>query len=104
MEKTSLGFKRMVRAVIPAFLLAVSVGQIYAFTNFSTAIAEHIGESQRAVQWAFSFGIFFLGMGAAFFGKIVERNIRLSTIIGTSLFIGGLVVIYGVLMLLFSLA
>ncbi len=92
MEKTSLGFKRMVRAVIPAFLLAVSVGQIYAFTNFSTAIAEHIGESQRAVQWAFSFGIFFLGMGAAFFGKIVERNIRLSTIIGTSLFIGGLVV------------
>ena len=92
MEKTSLGFKRMVRAVIPAFLLAVSVGQIYAFTNFSTAIAERIGESQRAVQWAFSFGIFFLGMGAAFFGKIVERNIRLSTIIGTSLFIGGLVV------------
>jgi OFA family oxalate/formate antiporter-like MFS transporter len=92
MEKTSLGFKRMVRAVIPAFLLAVSVGQIYAFTNFSTAIAERIGESQRAVQFAFSLGIFFLGMGAAFFGKIVERNIRLSTIIGTSLFIGGLVV------------
>jgi OFA family oxalate/formate antiporter-like MFS transporter len=92
METSSLGFKRMVRAVIPAFLLAVSVGQIYAFTNFSTAIAERIGESQRAVQFAFSLGIFFLGMGAAFFGKIVERNIRLSTIIGTSLFIGGLVV------------
>ena len=92
MEQTSLGFKRMVRAVIPAFLLAVSVGQIYAFTNFSTAISERIGESQRAVQFAFSLGIFFLGMGAAFFGKIVERNIRLSTIIGTSLFIGGLVV------------
>ena len=49
MEQTSLGFKRMVRAVIPAFLLAVSVGQIYAFTNFSTAISERIGESQRAV-------------------------------------------------------
>ena len=92
METSSLGFKRMVRAVIPAFLLAVSVGQIYAFTNFSTAISERIGESQRAVQFAFSLGIFFLGMGAAFFGKIVERNIRLSTIIGTSLFIGGLVV------------
>ena len=92
MEKTSLGFKRMVRAVIPAFLLAVSVGQIYAFTNFSTEIARHIGESERAVQFAFSLGIFFLGMGAAFFGKIVERNIRLSTIIGTTLFIGGLVV------------
>ena len=82
----------MVRAVIPAFLLAVSVGQIYAFTNFSDPIAAHIGQSKSAVQLAFSFGIFFLGMGAAFFGKIVERNIRLSTIIGTTLFISGLLV------------
>ena len=92
MEQTSLGFKRMVRAVIPAFLLAVSVGQIYAFTNFSDQIAAHIGESKSAVQFAFSLGIFFLGMGAAFFGKIVEKNIRLSTIIGTTLFITGLLV------------
>ena len=92
MEQTSLGFKRMVRAVIPAFLLAVSVGQIYAFTNFSDSIAAHIGKSKSAVQFAFSLGIFFLGMGAAFFGKIVERNIRLSTIIGTTLFISGLLV------------
>ena len=85
-------YKRIYRAVVPAFLLAVSVGQIYAFTNFSTQIAEHIGETKSAVQFAFSLGIFFLGMGAAFFGKIVERNIRLSTIIGTTLFISGLLV------------
>ena len=84
--------KRFIRAVLPSFLLAVSVGQIYAFTNFSDEIARHIGESQKDVQFAFSLGIFFLGMGAAFFGKIVERNIRLSTIIGTSLFISGLCV------------
>ena len=80
------------RAVLPAFLLAVSVGQIYAFTNFSSEIAAHIGRTQQQVQWAFSFGIFFLGMGAAFFGKIVEKNIRLSTIIGTTLFLSGLLV------------
>ena len=84
--------KRFVRAVLPAFLLAVSVGQIYAFTNFSDEIAQTIGESQKDVQFAFSLGIFFLGMGAAFFGKIVEKNIRLSTIIGTTLFIFGLLV------------
>ncbi len=84
--------KRFLRAVLPAFLLAVSVGQIYAFTNFSSEIAEYIGETQKNVQFAFSLGIFFLGMGAAFFGKIVEKNIRLSTIIGTSLFLGGLMV------------
>ena len=84
--------RRLIRAVLPAFLLAVCVGQIYAFTNFSDEIARHIGESQKDVQFAFSLGIFFLGMGAAFFGKIVEKNIRLSTIVGTTLFISGLCV------------
>ena len=84
--------KRFFRSVLPAFLLAVSVGQIYAFTNFSSEIAAHIGETQKSVQFAFSLGIFFLGMGAAFFGKIVEKNIRLSTIIGTTLFLAGLLV------------
>jgi len=90
--KKAINSKRFFRAVLPAFLLAVSVGQIYAFTNFSTQIAEYIGETKSAVQFAFSLGIFFLGMGAAFFGKIVEKNIKLSTIIGTTLFISGLLV------------
>ena len=84
--------KKFVRAVLPAFLLAISVGQIYAFTNFSDEIARHIGEAQKSVQFAFSLGIFFLGMGAAFFGKIVEKNLRLSTVVGTLLFVSGLVV------------
>ena len=89
--------KRFLRAVLPAFLLAVSVGQIYAFTNFSDGIAAYISTAdapvtKAQVQFAFSLGIFFLGMGAAFFGKIVEKNIRLSTLIGTTLFISGLLV------------
>ncbi len=84
--------KRFLSAILPAFLLAVSVGQIYAWTNFSSEIASAIGRSQKEVQFAFSLGIFFLGMGAAFFGKIVERNIRLSTAIGTILFLSGLCV------------
>ena len=73
--------KRIFRAVLPAFLLAVSVGQIYAFTNFSDEIARCIGESQKDVQFAFSLGIFFLGMGAAFFGKIFGPFTSLSTFI-----------------------
>ena len=89
--------KRFIHAGLPAFLLAVSVGQIYAFTNFSTEIARYLDADnvealQKQVQFAFSLGIFFLGMGAAFFGKIVEKNIRLSTIIGTTLFLSGLCV------------
>ena len=89
--------KKFIHAVLPAFLLAVSVGQIYAFTNFSDGIAAYITSpanhvTKAQVQFAFSLGIFFLGMGAAFFGKIVEKNIRLSTLIGTTLFISGLLV------------
>lgn len=83
---------RPLRSVVPAFLLAASVGQIYAFTNFASQIAEHIGKSQGAVQFAFSLGIFFLGMGAAFFGRIVEKNIKLATIVGTTLFLSGMCV------------
>ena len=86
-KKSSLRFRH---GVLPAFLLAVSVGQIYAFTNFATEIATCISSTQKAVQFAFSLGIFFLGMGAAFFGKIVEKNIRVSTFVGTGLFLAGL--------------
>ena len=95
------------RGILPAMLMALSVGQIYAFTNFSSEISEKIGASQQGVQLAFSLGIFFLGMGAAFFGRIVERNIKMSALIGTVLFIAGmsvtqLAVNYGSLWLLYA--
>lgn len=82
----------IIHGVIPAILLSLSVGQIYAFTLFSTQIANRLSCSQSSVQFTFSLGIFFLGMGAAFFGRIVERDLKLSTIIGTTLFILGLAV------------
>ncbi len=84
--------KRIFNGVLPAVLMALAVGQIYAFTIFSERIAEYIGRPQAKVQFAFSLGIFFLGMGAAFFGKIVEKNIRLSAFVGIALFISGLCV------------
>ena len=84
--------KKWIHGVIPTILMSTSVGQIYAFTNFTNDIAEYTGGSAKAIQLAFSFGIFFLGMGAAFFGKLVEKNIKLSAIIGSFLFILGLVV------------
>lgn len=84
--------KQLIHSVLPAFLLSASVGQIYAFTNFATEISAFTGIAANLVQFAFSLGIFFLGMGAAFFGKIVEKNIKLSTIVGTALFLSGLCV------------
>ena len=46
------GMKRFIRAVLPAFLLAVSVGQIYAFTNFSDGIASYISTAEHPVTKA----------------------------------------------------
>ena len=77
-------------AAIPAILLHVSIGSVYAFSLFAKPISEYIGKSQSAVQFAFSLAIFFLGMSAAFGGAIVEKNIHRSTTIGTICFCGGL--------------
>jgi len=84
--------KSFLHGVLPAMLLAVSVGQIYAFTNFAADISAHIGASVKTVQWAFSLGIFFLGMGAAFFGKMVEKNIKMASVLGSFLFLAGMIV------------
>ena len=88
----SLRFGQIFHGIVPAALLAIAVGQIYAFTIFSDDIALRIGSTTPKVQFAFSLGIFFLGMGAAFFGRIVEKNIKLSVAIGTVLFLSGLCV------------
>ena len=44
--------RRFFHAVLPAFLLAVSVGQIYAFTNFSDGIAAALSTAASPVSTA----------------------------------------------------
>lgn len=85
-------FKKLIHGVIPSILLTLAVGSIYAFSLFVEPISAFVGCSREQVQIAFSLGIFFLGMGAAFFGPLVEKNIKASTVLGTVLFIVGLCV------------
>lgn len=82
---------KWVRAAIPALLLHCSIGTVYCWSIFSQEIAEYIGFSKGAVEWAFSFAIFFLGMSAAFLGKIVEKDIHKSSLIATICFSLGMV-------------
>jgi len=84
--------KRLMHGILPAMLLSTSVGQIYAFTNFVNDVSTYIGCNASTVQWAFSLGIFFLGMGAAFFGRLVEKSIRESAFLGSWLFLIGMLV------------
>ena len=81
---------KWIRAAIPALLIHCSVGTVYCWSTFKEAIGKAIGMSTFAVGWAFSLAIFFLGMSAAFAGKIVERDIHKSSLIATLCFTIGM--------------
>ena len=81
---------KWIRAAIPALLLHCSIGTVYCWSIFSQEIADHIGFSKPATEWAFSLAIFFLGMSAAFLGNIVERDIHKSSLIATICFAAGM--------------
>ena len=81
---------KWVRAAIPALLLHFSIGTVYCWSIFSQEIADYIGFSKAATEWAFSFAIFFLGMSAAFLGNVVEKDIHKSSMIATITFALGM--------------
>ncbi len=81
---------KWVRAAIPALLLHCSIGTVYCWSIFSQEIADYIGFSKSATEWAFSFAIFFLGMSAAFLGDVVEKDIHKSSLLATICFAAGM--------------
>ena len=81
---------KWIRGAIPALLLHFSIGTVYCWSMFSQEIADYIGYSKGATEWAFSFAIFFLGMSAAFLGNVVEKNIHKSSLIATICFALGM--------------
>ncbi len=82
---------KWLRAAIPALLLHCSIGTVYCWSIFSQEIANYIGFSKGATEWAFSLAIFFLGMSAAFLGNVVEKNIHKSSLIAAICFSVGMV-------------
>ena len=91
-EKVSGGLRnnRWFRAAIPALLLHCSIGTVYCWSIFSQEIADYIGFSKGATEWAFSFAIFFLGISAAFLGNVVEKDIHKSSLISSICFALGM--------------
>lgn len=83
---------KWLRGAIPALLLHLSVGSVYAWSLFVEKLSEHMELATSQIQFAFSLAIFFLGMSAAFGGKLVEKNIHHSSLIGTACFISGLLI------------
>lgn len=81
---------RWIRGAIPALLLHCSIGSVYAWSLFVNPISQYIGKSTSSVQFSFSLAIFFLGMSAAFFGGVVEKNIKRSSLLAVICFCSGL--------------
>lgn len=81
---------KWMRAAVPALLIHCSIGTVYCWSTFKARIATEIGMSTFSVGWAFSLAIFFLGMSAAFAGRMVEKNIKRSSLLSCICFTVGM--------------
>ena len=54
-------------------ILHLMIGSVYAWSVFSVPIAQATTWSESSISFAFSLAIFFLGMSAAFMGRLVEK-------------------------------
>lgn len=82
---------KWINGAIPALLMHLSAGTVYAFSLFVKPLSVYMGYSEFQIQIAFSLAIFFLGMSAAFGGPLVEKNINKSSKLGLICFVGGLI-------------
>lgn len=80
----------LVNGIIAAVLLTLPVGSVYAFSLFAPSMADACHVTLSQMQYAFSLSIFFLGMGAAFFGPIVEKNPSKAGFIASTLYVLGM--------------
>ena len=51
----------------------ISIGSVYAWSNFTNPLIEQFGWTTSQVQLTFSIAILFLGLSAAFLGHFVEK-------------------------------
>lgn len=83
---------KWVNGAIPALLLHINIGSVYCWSLLKDNIAEKLNVPTANIEVAFSLAIFFLGMSAAFGGKLVEKNVSLASFIATFFYTSGLLV------------
>lgn len=70
---------KYLNGVLPMLLMNFSIGSVYCWTLFKEYVLEYTGFENWVVEWCFSLAILFLGMTAAFGGKIVEKSVKISS-------------------------
>lgn len=81
---------KLSRSVIPMLGITLSIGMCYAFSLFTQPIADHLGIEKASVQLAFCLNILFLGLGAATFGRLIEKKIKIAAWLSCVLFFCGM--------------
>lgn len=85
----------------------ISIGSVYAWSNFTNPLIEEFGWTSKQVQFTFSLAILFLGLSAAFLGHFVEKHgprkagLLAATFFGAGILGSGLAVSLGSLPLLY---
>ena len=93
MDKYKQMKNRWLSGALPAVMIHISIGSVYAFSVLTKHVMGNTGVADKSVvTWAFSIAIFFLGMSAAFLGNYVEKiGPRKSALICCLLFGTGLI-------------
>jgi OFA family oxalate/formate antiporter-like MFS transporter len=85
----ALNKNKYLNGVLPMLLMNFSIGSVYCWTLFKEYVLEYTGFESWVVEWCFSLAILFLGMTAAFGGKIVEKSVKISSWITLTAFTSG---------------
>ena len=83
-------FYKFLRSVLPCILLTLCIGWCYSFSLFVPHLAALLGCTALQIGFTFCLNIFFLGMGAAMFGPMAEKNIKMAATTSAILLLGGL--------------
>lgn len=84
---------KFLNILIPGILLPVSLGSVYNYSQYAKNIMETFDISKFSADIGFTLIIFFLGMGAAVFGRFVEMFPKRMSVVSTILFAIGLLLL-----------
>lgn len=84
---------RFLNILVPGILLPISLGSVYNYSQYAKNIMETFDISKFSADIGFTLIIFFLGMGAAVFGRFVEMFPKKMSVVSTILFAIGLLLL-----------
>ena len=80
---------KWLNCAIPGVALTTCIGSVYCWSQFAQNLMETFGLTRFQTDIGFTLIIFFLGMFAAIFGKVIEKNPQTGAILSTIIFITG---------------